>query len=157
MIYKEFYENCLNYGEDFYVKYEKECNKLLEYLNININDYNSNNKLFNYLYKKQIHYNELILIVDKFKNILTEKVMSSTTIINILNIIGMNFEKELKNILNNIVYDLKNDADLQKKYDIKRFNNYKDLINQTNGIIYLNEIFSNRNFLNYSSYRIRLY
>ena len=145
----EFYESMFNYGSGFYSHNEFECDQFLENLGINSNGSEAGIELFEYLYQNDIHYNEFLKLVDKFKSIFTEKFMISRVIINVLNKLGLNFEDDLKIIIKNIITELKNNKKLQEEYDIDDFDNYNDLVNSEDGNFYLYDVLSDYSFVDY--------
>lgn len=146
----EFYESMFSCGgSEFYSRNEFECDQFLKNLGIDSNGSEAGIELFEYLYLNNIHYNEFLKLIDRFKSIFTEKFMISRVIINVLQKLGLNFEDNLKLIIKNILNELKNDEKLQKNYDIKNFNDYNDLVNSEDGNFYLYCKLSDNSFINY--------
>lgn len=146
---EQFYESMFDYGSGFYSHNEWECDELLKKSGVESNGSEAGIELFEYLYQNDIHYNQFLKLISNFEDILTKKCMISRIIINVFNKFGLNFEEDLKSVLKNIVKELKNDKNLQDKYDIKQFENYQDLVKQDEGSFYIYTIFCDYLFINY--------
>lgn len=146
---KEFYESMFNYDGEFYLNNELECDSFIMNLDICLKDSQSNNKLFIFLKNNNIHYDQFIEIANTMKHILIINFINTKIIFNILDKIGIEFERDLKLLLDKIVKDTISDKDMMYNCELSNFKNYKELVSTENGEDFIRETFTENYFLNY--------